>query len=193
MPSSSSPRSPLPMLPSRPVLLLPPPSSRFGPPTPVRPVDLPNDVLLSIFERLSHVRDIAAVRGVCLAWRTLVDHTETIWRSLVFDLPRCARTAHHAETWYRKAADYGNSQAQVGTRHTFTKGERSNVQDCAVSLTLNNWRACVLSTICTRFAAPVATCYSSCWRCSTLTATAAISANSPSVTCCSARNTSVFL
>lgn len=121
------------MLPSRPFLLLPPPSSRFGPPTHVRPIDLPDDVLLCIFERLSHARDIAAVRGVCLAWRTLVDHTETIWRSLVFELPRCARTAHHAETWYRKAADYGNSQAQVGCRHTFTKGKGSIAEDWAFS------------------------------------------------------------
>ena len=102
------------MFPRRHILLLPPPESRFGPPSRVSPVDLPDDVLLRIFERLSHARDIAAVRGVCISWRLLIDRTETIWRSLVFDLPRCARNAPYAETWYRKAADYGNSQAQVG-------------------------------------------------------------------------------
>lgn len=79
----------------------------------VTPTDLPEEVLLSIFEYLTSARDIAAVREVCQTWRLLVDRTATIWRSLVFDLPRCPSSAFHAETWYRKAADYGNAQAQV--------------------------------------------------------------------------------
>lgn len=129
VPSSSTPvlfRPP--MLPTRQVLLLPPPpESRFGPPSAVRPSDLPDDVLLCIFEQLSRARDVAAVRGVCIGWRHLIDRTETIWRSLVFDLPRCASNAQQAETWYRKAADYGNSQAQVWEKRPFAKGSAGDM------------------------------------------------------------------
>lgn len=98
-----------------PRLLMPAPASRF-PSTPgvvVSPRDLPDEVLLAIFELLPKARDIAAVRGVCRTWCKLVDRTATIWRSLVFDLPKSPSTACSAESWYRKAADYGNTQAQV--------------------------------------------------------------------------------
>lgn len=97
----------------RPHLLLLPPPTKSCNLYPTKPTDLPDEVLLSIFQYLTCVRDIAAVRGVCRAWRRLVDHTATIWRSLVFDLPRRPTTFYHAESWYRKAADFGNAQAQV--------------------------------------------------------------------------------
>lgn len=95
------------------LLPAPPSTSTCSPVRFLTPGDLPDEVLLSIFECLTSARDIAAVRGVCCAWRHLVDRTATIWRSLVFDLPRCPSAACHAESWYRKAADYGNAQAQV--------------------------------------------------------------------------------
>lgn len=97
----------------RPHLLLLPPPIKSCNLHHTKPTDLPDEVLLSIFQYLTCVRDIAAVRGVCRAWRRLVDHTATIWRSLVFDLPRRPTTLYHAESWYRKAADFGNAQAQV--------------------------------------------------------------------------------
>lgn len=92
---------------SVPLLLLPAPKRR------VSLHDLPDELLLVIFEHLQHVSDIAAVRAVCRAWCRLIDHTETIWRTLVFKLPSRPSTCESAETWYRKAADFGNCQAQV--------------------------------------------------------------------------------
>lgn len=116
---SSSSLPPL-LAPSRRLFLLPPPplshSHSRSAPALLRAAALPDEVLLSIFERLQHARDIAAARGVCSSWRHLIDRTHTIWRHLVFDLPRCPSTAPYAETWYRKAADYGNAQAQVRSR-----------------------------------------------------------------------------
>lgn len=98
---------------SRHMLLLPPVPSASENRVLIKPTDLPDEVLLSIFQYLTSARDIAAVRGVCFAWRKLVDRTAFIWRSIVFDLPKRPTSAHHAESWYRKAADFGNAQAQV--------------------------------------------------------------------------------
>lgn len=98
-----------------PLLLTAPPCPRrtYPPPSRVTTAHLPDEVLLSIFERLPRVKDIAAIRSVCTSWRTLVDTNSAIWRSIVFELPRCPSSAPYAELWYRKAADYGNAQAQV--------------------------------------------------------------------------------
>lgn len=103
-----------------PRLLLPPPPAKYtccrlNNKTIINLRDgLPDEILLSIFEYVPNAKDIAAVRSVCKSWRRLVDKTATIWRSLVFDdLPRCPSSASKAESWYRKAADYGNARAQV--------------------------------------------------------------------------------
>lgn len=94
------------------LLLLPAPKNTRSIHT-AKPTDLPDEVLLTIFQYLPRVRDIAAVRGVCRTWRSLVDHTAAIWRSIVFDLPQRPTSVYLAESWYRKAADFGNVQAQV--------------------------------------------------------------------------------
>lgn len=103
----------------RPQLFLLPAPKTFCSSHAIKPTDLPDEILLSIFQYLTCVRDVAAIRGVCRAWRRLVDHTATIWRSLVFDLPRRPTTLYHAESWYRKAADFGNAQAQVSFLFVF--------------------------------------------------------------------------
>lgn len=94
-------------------LLLPPPTNTTHIVPHVNPANLPDEVLLCIFQRLTHVRHIATARSVCNTWRSLIDRTAFIWRSLILELPKSPAYAKHAETWYRKAAEYGNSQAQV--------------------------------------------------------------------------------
>ncbi|PXF49952.1 Cyclin-F [Gracilariopsis chorda] len=107
-----------------PLLLTAPPCARhrYPPALRVTTAQLPDEVLLSIFERLSRVKDIAAVRSVCTSWRALVDTNSAIWRSIVFELPRCRSSARYAELWYRKAADYGNAQAQFLLALLYTYG-----------------------------------------------------------------------
>lgn len=84
------------------------------------PVQLPNDIVRSILERLEHFRDVAAARAVCRTWRNIIDISTSLWRKLVFGLPR--RMPENAETWYRKAARCGNAQAQFLLALMYTYG-----------------------------------------------------------------------
>lgn len=89
-------------------------------PAPARVAQFPEDLLRVILGHLESVRDVAAARGVCRTWRDVIDNTTPLWRNLTFNLPR--RMPEHAETWYRKAAQCGNVQAQVSALINQTSG-----------------------------------------------------------------------
>lgn len=80
---------------------------------PPRLVQLPEDVLVLVLRNLHRDRDVAAARGVCRIWRSVIDYSTEVWRNLHFGPP--GRMPTTAESWYRKAAQCGNSQAQVCT------------------------------------------------------------------------------
>lgn len=94
---------------------------------------LPDDILLLIFTNFTAARDIQTFRNVCQSWRALIDRSATIWRRLVFHLPACPSSAPEAETWYRKAADYGNTQAQFLLALLYTYGYAPGRRPAATS------------------------------------------------------------
>lgn len=80
-------------------------------------------MLLTILGHLTRVADVAAARAVCVRWRAAVDGCGGLWRGLRLPLVR-RRHVRAAESWYRRAARYGNAQAAAHLALLYSYGYR---------------------------------------------------------------------